>query len=103
MYTGTGRRYQRHYFPLAYSVADEYFDAAKMGKVARTIDILCSNRPSTRQPTRSRVVGWIHDYLEQRPTVRGIAGDANAPSGIDGPGLFDRLQEDGASMSTLQK
>ena len=23
-YTGTGKRYQRNYFPLAYSVADEY-------------------------------------------------------------------------------
>ena len=26
-YTGHGRRYQRHYYPLAYSIADSYFDA----------------------------------------------------------------------------
>ena len=77
-YTGHGRRYQRHYYPLAYSIADSYFDAAKMGKLARTIDILCSNRPHERQPTRSRIVSWIHDYLEKHADVKGIAGDVNS-------------------------
>jgi hypothetical protein len=77
-YTGHGRRYQRHYYPLAYSIADSYFDAAKMGKMARTIDILCSNRPHERQPTRSRIVSWIHDYLEKHADVKGIAGDVNS-------------------------
>ncbi len=77
-YTGHGRRYQRHYYPLAYSIADSYFDAAKMGKLARTIDILCSNRPHERQPTRSRIVSWIHNYLEKHADVKGIAGDVNS-------------------------
>jgi hypothetical protein len=77
-YTGHGRRYQRHYYPLAYSIADSYFDASKMGKMARTIDILCSNRPHERQPTRSRIVSWIHDYLEKHADVKGIAGDVNS-------------------------
>jgi len=77
-YTGHGRRYQRHYYPLAYSIADSYFDASKMGKLQRTIDILCSNRPHERQPTRSRIVSWIHDYLEKHADVKGIAGDVNS-------------------------
>ncbi|KAH8051836.1 glycosyl transferase [Aureococcus anophagefferens] len=78
VYTGTGRRYNRHYYPMAYSVADSYFHAELMGKVARTIDVLCSNRPTSKQPTRSRVVSWIHTYLEAHPDVRGIAGDVNS-------------------------
>lgn len=77
-YTGQGRRYSRHYYPLAYSIADSYFDAAKMGKVLRSIDILCSNRPHERQPTRSRIVSWIHSYLEKNPSTKGIAGDVNS-------------------------
>ncbi|KAH8092321.1 glycosyl transferase [Aureococcus anophagefferens] len=32
VYTGTGRRYNRHYYPMAYSVADSYFHAELMGK-----------------------------------------------------------------------
>ena len=78
VYTGTGRRYNRHYYPMAYSVADSYFHAELMGKVPRTIDVLCSNRPTSKQPTRSRVVSWIHTYLEAHPDVRGIAGDVNS-------------------------
>ena len=48
VYTGTGRRYNRHYYPMAYSVADSYFHAELMGKVQRTIDVLCSNRPTSK-------------------------------------------------------
>jgi len=77
-YTGTGRHYKRNYFPLAYSVADSYLDLKAMGTLKRTIDVLCSNRPTLKQPTRSRVVSWIHDYLEKHPGVRGIAGEVNS-------------------------
>ena len=76
-YTGTGRRYERNYFPLAYSIADSYIQPDLLGKTPRDIDILCSNRPTLKQPTRTRIVSWIHNYLEAKPSVRGIAGEVN--------------------------
>lgn len=77
-YTGVGKRYSRNYFPMAYSVSDSYFDAAhtKSGP-DRNLDIVCSNRPTERQPTRARVVKWVSDFLETTGR-EGIAGEVNA-------------------------
>jgi len=89
-YTGTGKRYARNYYPLAYSVSDSYFDASKTKDGAdRTLDVLCSNRPTDKQPTRARVVRWVRDFLDRdttttdgeattKRTYRGIAGEINA-------------------------
>ena len=49
-----------------------------MGKLARTIDILCSNRHTALMTAVANVVSWIHDYLEKHADVKGIAGDVNS-------------------------
>lgn len=79
-YTGIGKRYKRNYFPLAYSVSDSYFDASKTKRGdQRHIDIVCSNRPRDRQPTRTRVVQWVADFLDENSQkYNGIAGEVNA-------------------------
>ncbi|KAJ8610357.1 hypothetical protein CTAYLR_003899 [Chrysophaeum taylorii] len=77
VYTGTGRRYKRHYYPMAYSVSDSYFDS-KSTTVRRPLDVVCSNRPTDRQPTRARVVKWIADFLDKHENYEGIAGEVNA-------------------------
>lgn len=78
-YTGTGRRYSRNYFPMAYSVSDSYFDPEKTKSGSeRSIDVVCSNRPTDRQPTRARIVYWVSDFLDKHSgKYRGIAGEIN--------------------------
>lgn len=79
VYTGTGRRYKRNYFPLAYSVSDSYFDPRKTADGRdRSLDVVCSNRPTSRQPTRARVVKWVNDFLDKHDAYRGIGGEVNA-------------------------
>jgi len=79
LYTGQGRGYERNYFPMAYSVSDEYFDPQNfLSGSQRKLDIVCSNRPFDKQPTRSRIVYWVADFLDKYPQYHGIAGEVNA-------------------------
>uniref|UniRef100_A0A7S3JSJ3 Spore protein YkvP/CgeB glycosyl transferase-like domain-containing protein n=1 Tax=Aureoumbra lagunensis TaxID=44058 RepID=A0A7S3JSJ3_9STRA len=79
VYTGIGKRYERNYFPMAYSVSDKYFDPFRtLSGSQRKLDIVCSNRPTERQPTRARIVHWVGDFLDSHEKYHGIAGEVNA-------------------------
>ncbi|KAH8059082.1 hypothetical protein JL722_5635 [Aureococcus anophagefferens] len=63
---GQRHKKSKSYFPMPYSLADEYVDSAKLGDVVgeRPIDVVCTLRDT--RGGRGRVLPWLREYAKAK-------------------------------------